>query len=107
MDDGKGRGNRPKRRAAACAVGFLISCFLISGDLCFAGNRAVVQGIVGTVSGTRVFVKGKSYDLAGIPIRNPSGKELSVEEILPGRKVAFYYRGGSLSSVVVYDPMVE
>lgn len=90
-----------------CAAVFLAALFLLSAQPSAAASLRVVKGIVGTVSGNHIFLEGKSCDLTGVPIRNPSGKELSVREISPGRKVALYYRRGSLSSVVVYDPMVE
>lgn len=107
MDDGKMHGYRMKYRVTAYAIVLLLSCFMIAGDVCLAGDLAIVRGIVGSVSGTRVSLNGRSYDLAGIPLQNASGKERSIEDIRPGRKVALFHRRGVLTSVLVYDPMME
>lgn len=100
------KGRRANRSLTVCAA-FLAALLLLFAGPAAAANLTIVKGIVGTVAGNHIFLNGKSVDLSGIPIRNPSGKEVSAGEISPGRKVALYYRRGSLSSVVVYDPMVE
>jgi hypothetical protein len=72
-----------------------------------AGDVRVVKGIVGSVSGNFIYLNGKSIDLTGIPVQNASGKDLSVADIAPGKMVGLFYRRGTLSTVLVYEPMVE
>ena len=111
----KGMGkDRDKRRNALAIRGlrvsalvFLAVCFLVSAHPGVAGNVKVVQGIVGSVSGNLIYMNGMSFDLTGIPVRNASGKELSIEDIAPGKKVELFYRRGRVSSVLVYEPMME
>lgn len=105
-DNGTGRGNRVTR-AATAALLFLAVAILAPGHPVEAGDLRVVRGIVGTVSGNHLFVDGKSVDLAGVSIQNPSGKGLSLAEIAPGTKVGLFYRRGTLESVLVYPPMAE
>ena len=105
--NGTVRRNRVTRAAAACALLFMAVAILASGHPAAAGDLKVVRGIVGTVSGSHLFLDGKSIDLAGVSIQNPSGKELSLTEIAPGTKVGLFYRRGTLESVLVYPPMVE
>lgn len=105
--NGTGRKNRMTRAAAACALLFMAVAILASGPPAAAGDLKTVHGIVGTVSGSHLFLGGKSVDIAGVSIQNPSGKELSVAEIAPGTKVGLFYRRGTLESVLVYPPMVE
>jgi len=107
MDNGKRRNARMLRGLKVSALAFLAVCFLVSAPPVAAGNLKVVKGIVGSVEGTFIYMNGKSVDLKGIPVRNPSGKELSVEDIVPGKKVELFYRRGRVSSVLVYGPMVE
>jgi hypothetical protein len=104
-------GNRRKALMLRClkvgALAFLAVFFLVSAHPGVAGDVKVVKGIVGTVAGNLIYLNGNSFDLTGIPVRNPSGKELSIEDIAPGKKVELYYRRGRVSSVLVYEPMVE
>ena len=105
--NGTGRKNRVTRAAAACALLFMAVVILASGIPAAAGDLKVVRGIVGTVSGSHLFLDGKSIDLAGVSIQNPSGKELSLTEIAPGTKVGLFYRRGTPESVLVYPSMIE
>ena len=105
--NGTGRENRVTRAAFAAALLFVAVAILAPGHPAEAGNLRVVRGIVGTVSGSHLFVDGKSVDLAGVSIQNPSGKQLSLAEIAPGTKVGLFYRRGNLVSVLVYPPMAE
>jgi len=107
MENGKRRKDRIFRYLIVGALAFLVVCFLGSNRPGVAGDVQVVKGIVGTVTGNLIYLNGKSVDLTGIPVRNASGKELSLLDIMPGKKVGLYYRRGRVSSVLVYGPMVE
>lgn len=107
MDHGKRRKAHVLRFLKVGAPAFLAICFLVTGHPGVAGDVKVVKGIVGTVAGNLIYMSGKSFDLKGIPVRNPSGKELSIADITPGKKVELFYRRGRMSSVLVYEPMVE
>ena len=107
MDHGKRRKGRIFRCFIAAALVFLAVCFLGSSRPGVAGDVQVVKGIVGTVTGNLIYLNGISVDLTGIPVRNASGKELSIADIAPGKKVGLCYRRGKVSSVLVYGPMVE
>lgn len=72
-----------------------------------AGDLKTVTGIVEEASGKSITVHGMSYNLEGVPVLNPSGKELPVSDIVRGKKADLYLRNGQINSVVVYDQMVE
>lgn len=72
-----------------------------------AGQMRSVTGIVEEVSGNSISIQGKSHNLEGVPVVNPSGRRLAVSEIVRGKKVDLYFRNGQIASVVVYDSMVE
>lgn len=103
----KERKNTWLRAAGAGAAAWIMVCVLVAGVPAEAGDLKVVHGIVGTVTGHRIFLDGKSVDLAGVPIRTPSGEALAATDIRPGTKVGLYYRRGTLASVLVYPSMVE
>jgi len=95
------------RAAAFCAAVFIMVCILGLRGPAAAGDLKVIRGIVGTVTGSMMYLEGKSVDLAGVTIQDPSGKDVLISEITPGTKVGLYYRRGTLSSVLVYPAMVE
>jgi len=72
-----------------------------------ADRMTVVTGIVEEVTGNSVFIHGKGYEIKGIPVLHPSGRRLAVSDIARGRKVDLYLRNKQITSVVLYDPMVE
>lgn len=107
MGPGKRRNAHTLRGLKVSALVFLAVCFLVSAHPGVAGEVKIVKGIVGTVTGNFVYLNGKSVDLTGIPVHNASGKELSLADITPGKKVELFYRRGRVSSVLVHEPMVE
>lgn len=108
MREERKQGKGPWLRASVtCAAACMMVFVLALGGPAAAGDLKVVQGIVGTVSGSHIFMGGKSVDLNGVTIQNPSGKEVSITEITPGTKVGLYYRRGTLTSILVYPSMVE
>ena len=107
MGDDKARKIRLLRLMTVYALVFLTTFFLVSAPPGVAGDLKVVRGIVRTVTGSMIILGGGSVNLAGVTIQNPSGKEVLISDITPGTKVGLYYRRGTLSSVLVYPPMVE
>jgi hypothetical protein len=85
----------------------MMVCILSLGGPAVAGELRVVRGIVGTVTGHAIFLGGRSVDLDGVEIQDPSGKKVDISEIKPGAKVGLFYRRGTLVSVLVYPAMVE
>ena len=107
MDSGKQRKTVIFRSLRVGILALLPLWFLCSSRPGIAADVRIVKGIVGTAAGNLIFINGKSVNLSGIPVRNSSGKELSFEDITPGKKVGLCYRGGRIFSVLVYEPMVE
>ncbi|MBI5420147.1 MAG: hypothetical protein HZA60_08655 [Deltaproteobacteria bacterium] len=73
-----------------------------------SGDLKVLGGLVESVSGDYVTLKdGRSHDIKGVTVADPSGRRLSIADIVRGKKVDLFFRSGKLTSVLVYDPMVE
>ncbi len=71
-------------------------------------RMGMVTGIVKSVSATELDVDGRTYNIAGVPLRTATGKSVSPAEILPGTKVDLYFRGQKIMFVHVYPyKMVE
>jgi hypothetical protein len=107
MDNGTRRKTSIFRYLKISVLTFLGIGFLGLSRPVIAGNVQVVKGIVGTVSGSLIYLNGKSVDLSGIPVRKASGTKQSFSDITPGKKIGLWYRRGSVISVLVYDSMVE
>lgn len=106
----KDRKERKKHRlrwAVVCAAALIMLSVFTWGVPLQAKDLKVIHGIVRTVSGSRIFMGDKSFDLAGATIRNPKGKNIAVSEIKAGIKVGLYYQRGRLTSVLVYPAMME
>lgn len=105
--DGMGRkGVRRRTTGKFVAMMTMIGCLAV-GFPAEAGEPKAIRGTVGTVAGSRIFLDGSSVDLAGVPVRSPSGEEISVADIVPGSRVLLYYLRGTPTSVLVYPAMVE
>jgi hypothetical protein len=105
--DRKERKRHRLRWAVVCAAALITLSILTWGVPLQAKDLKVIHGIVRTVSGSRIFMGEKSFNLAGATIRNPEGKNIAVSEIKAGTKVGLYYRRGRLTSVLVYPAMLE
>ena len=72
-----------------------------------SANVKSVEGIVQRVDGPVIQVRGRDYNTAGVPMRSPSGRDLSAGDLSTGRKVEMLFKGGVLKSIVIYENMVE
>ena len=72
-----------------------------------AGDLKVVGGFVETVSGNYLFLRGRSYNIEGVPIEHTSGMKATAVQIVRGSKVDLFFRGGKITTVLVYEPVPE
>ena len=105
--DGGNHGKRPSRAGSVFLLVVFLASFLAAASFGVAGDLKIVGGIVETVSGKYVFIRGKSYDIEGVPIEHTSGEKLSYDAIERGKRVDLFIRSGKISTVLVYDPMAE
>ena len=67
-----------------------------------ASGRVIVEGVVERVSGDSIFVKGKEYRIAGIPIEDPSGKAVKLGDVTPGNVAELFFKNKQLYQVLTY-----
>ncbi len=72
-----------------------------------AADLSCVQGRVTSMYGTEIVVNGRTYDIAGVPIRDSDQKVVSLGEIAVGRKVDIYFRGQKMFFVLLYPKFIE
>ncbi len=95
-------GRRPAKRAVFVIVPILAVSLVLGAHWSQAADMRIVTGLVKSVSGTEIEVKGRTYDIAGVPIRNAAGRPVPLAELSAGTKVDLYFSAGKLRLVHVY-----
>jgi len=68
----------------------------------------VVEGLIENVTDDSIEVRGKYYNISGVPLKDASDKDLSKDELKIGKKVAIFLRGESIKNILIYEEnMVE
>lgn len=93
------------RRASA----ILALAALLTAGMAFAGPSAdiVFGGIVERVANGAVYVDGKEFRIAGVPVKNLSGKDVAFQEITPGKYAQIHTTKGRILEVLVFDPILR
>jgi len=93
--------------------GILILCTLIiflsvSGTCAFARDIKTVEGLIESVTGDSIRVRGSYYDVTGVPLKDASGKILQKYQLRVGRKVEIFFKNNKIKTILVYpEHMVE
>ena len=72
-----------------------------------AANVTIVSGIVKSASATELVVNGRTYNIAGVPVRTGRFTPVSPAELAPATKVDLHFHRGKLTLVYVYPNIVE
>lgn len=68
---------------------------------------STIEGIIQNVTGDSIQVRGRYYEISGIPLIDPSGKDLKQASLTTGKKVAIFFQKDKITSILIYDDMVE
>ena len=66
-----------------------------------------IEGIIQNVTGDSIQVRGRYYEISGIPLIDPSGKVLKQVSLTTGKKVEIFFQKDKITSILIYDDMVE
>jgi len=73
-----------------------------------AGSRVrTVQGIIQDVTNDSIQVRGKYYSISGVILIDPSGEHLKQSSLVSGKKVEIFFEKGNMTSILIYEDMVE
>ncbi len=72
-----------------------------------ASKVRTIEGIIQNVTDNSIQVRGKNYNISGIPLIDPSGKNLKKASLTTGKKVEIFFQEDRISSILIYDDMVE
>ena len=107
MRNGGNHGKRTSRARSVFLLVVFLASFLAAASFGSAGDLRVVGGFVETVSGNYLYLRGRSYDIEGVPIEHTSGTKITAAQIVRGSKVDLFFRGGKITTVLVYETMPE
>jgi hypothetical protein len=74
---------------------------------CYAEKIRTVEGLIEDVSSNSIKVRGKYYNISDAPLKNASGKNLSKDQLKLGKKVDIFFQGNKITTVIIYEYMVE
>jgi len=67
-----------------------------------------IEGIIQHVTDDSIQVRGKYYSISGIPLTDPSGgKDLKRASLMTGKKVEIFFNEDRITSILIFDDMVE
>lgn len=86
-------------------VVFLICIFaaVLFVSYCYAGEVKTVEGLIERVDYNYIRVRGRDYNISGVPLRNPSGEDLTSNQLKIDRKVDIFFEDDKITSVLIYD----
>jgi len=85
----------------------LLFYFLTLASLCYAEKVRTVEGLIEEVSKDSIKVRGKYYNISDAPLKNASGKTVSKDQLKVGKKVEIFFSDKKLTTVLIYEYMVE
>src|SRR4030065_2505264 len=107
MRHGATHGKRTSRPRSGFLLVVFLASFFAAASFGVAGDLKVRGGFVETVSGNYLFLRGRRYDIEGVPIEHTSGMKITAVQIVRGSKVDLFFRGGKITTVLVYETMRE
>lgn len=69
----------------------------------YAKGDTLISGTIEEVKGNTITVSGSSYSIYLVPILDPSGNKVSVNQLAEGKRVDIFFKNNHITSVVVYE----
>lgn len=66
-----------------------------------------VEGIIQSIAGDSIQVRGNYYDIKGVSLKDPSDNKLDKRSLMTGKKVEIFFQDNRIISILIYDYMVE
>ncbi len=86
---------------------FLVIFLIISTSFCYAEKVKVIEGIIEDVGNNSIRVRGHSYNISDVPIKNASDETLSKAWLKTGKRVELFFKNNTLTTILVYEEMVQ
>ena len=74
----------------------------------FAADKVrMVEGQIEDITVNSIKVRGAYYDITGVPLLNASDKMLARNDLKIGKKVEISFKNNRITSILIYEYMVE
>ena len=74
----------------------------------FAADKVrMVEGLIEDVTPNSIKVRGAYYNITGAPLKNASDKTLTRNDLKIGKKVGIFFKNNRITSILIYEDMVE
>lgn len=101
-------GNEIKRTLKnSCAIIVLLSSIGLPALSNSAERIRVVEGLVQSVTDDSIEVRGRYYNIANVPLMDASGRNVSKDRLVKGKKVEIFFKDNKITSVLIHEYMVE
>ncbi|OIP60650.1 MAG: hypothetical protein AUK38_02765 [Nitrospirae bacterium CG2_30_41_42] len=84
---------------------FVFAILIVS--FCYASKVRVVEGLIQDITYDSIEVRGKYYNISGVPLKDASGRNLSKAYLKTGKKVEIFFQDGKITSILIHEYMVE
>lgn len=84
-------------------ISLIVIFTLIFTQFCFAEKVKVVEGIIENVTDDSIEVRGHSYNISDVPIKNASDQTLSKAWLKTGKLVELFFKKNKLTTILVHD----
>ena len=86
---------------------FVFLAFILLPSVLNAAKVTTVEGLIEHVTYDSIEVRGKYYNISGVPLLNASGNKLTKAYLRQGGKVEIFFEGGRITSILIYRYMAE
>lgn len=97
-----------KQRVVLFGLFTTLFLFLVTLPVAYSAEKVrVVEGLIQDVTDDSIEVRGKYYNLTGALLVDTSGKKVSKQRLVKGKKVEIFFENNKITSILIHEYMVE
>jgi hypothetical protein len=81
--------------------------FYVIASYSYGKDIKTAEGLIESVSGDSIKVRGSYYDITGVPLENATGKKVQKDQLKVGRKVEIFFQNNSIKTILVYPERIS
>lgn len=88
-------------------LSILMVFFYVIASYSYGKDIKTAEGLIESVSGDSIKVRGSYYDITGVPLENATGKKVQKDQLKVGRKVEIFFQNNSIKTILVYPERIS